>query len=165
MLDHQAKWFSITVYCHQLTFTQFLHVVLFKLKVNASFEGSRSKVRCFCHIVLCECSTFLTSTINVQTLVRQNNLSDRIIVIPGKVEEVEVPEKVDTIISEPMGYMLFNERMLESYLHAKKWMKPEGKEVLAYLYGSQTHGRTRPAAHFSHGPAWCRKHFFYISHL
>ncbi|GFN91332.1 histone-arginine methyltransferase carmer, partial [Plakobranchus ocellatus] len=62
-----------------------------------------------------------------ETLVRQNNLSDRIIVIPGKVEEVDVPEKVDTIISEPMGYMLFNERMLESYLHAKKWLKPDGR--------------------------------------
>ncbi|XP_059149432.1 histone-arginine methyltransferase CARMER-like isoform X1 [Physella acuta] len=62
-----------------------------------------------------------------ETLVRQNNLSDRIIVIPGKVEEVDVPEEVDTIISEPMGYMLFNERMLESYLHAKKWLKQEGR--------------------------------------
>jgi len=62
-----------------------------------------------------------------EKLVKQNNLSDRIIVIPGKVEEVEVPEKVDTIISEPMGYMLFNERMLESFLHAKKWLKPEGR--------------------------------------
>ena len=31
------------------------------------------------------------------------------------------------IISEPMGYMLFNERMLETYLHAKKWLKPGGK--------------------------------------
>jgi histone-arginine methyltransferase CARM1 len=30
------------------------------------------------------------------------------------------------IISEPMGYMLVNERMLESFLHAKKWLKPEG---------------------------------------
>lgn len=58
---------------------------------------------------------------------RNNNLSDRIIVIPGKVEEVDLPEKVDTIISEPMGYMLFNERMLESYLHAKKWLKQDGK--------------------------------------
>merc|ERR1719319_1675478 len=26
-----------------------------------------------------------------------------------------------------MGYMLLNERMLETYLHAKKWLKPEGK--------------------------------------
>ena len=31
------------------------------------------------------------------------------------------------IISEPMGYMLYNERMIESYLHAKKWLKPEGR--------------------------------------
>ena len=66
----------------------------------------------------------------VQALVQHNNLGQQIIVIPGKVEEVEVPEQVDTIISEPMGYMLFNERMLESYLHAKKWLKPGG-EVLA----------------------------------
>jgi histone-arginine methyltransferase CARM1 len=26
-----------------------------------------------------------------------------------------------------MGYMLLNERMLESFLHAKKWLKPNGK--------------------------------------
>lgn len=48
-------------------------------------------------------------------------------VIPGKVEEVSLPEQVDIIISEPMGYMLFNERMLESYLHAKKYLRPGGK--------------------------------------
>ncbi|KAG9340402.1 hypothetical protein JZ751_021515 [Albula glossodonta] len=43
-----------------------------------------------------------------------------------KVEEATLPEQVDIIISEPMGYMLFNERMLESYLHAKKFLKPNG---------------------------------------
>lgn len=64
-----------------------------------------------------------------QRLVHDNKLGGRIIVIPGKVEEVEIPEKVDTIISEPMGYMLFNERMLESFLHAKKWLKPDGKHI------------------------------------
>ena len=35
--------------------------------------------------------------------------------------------KVDIIISEPMGYMLLNERMLETFLHAKKFLKPNGK--------------------------------------
>uniref|UniRef100_A0A8C6U782 Histone-arginine methyltransferase CARM1 n=1 Tax=Neogobius melanostomus TaxID=47308 RepID=A0A8C6U782_9GOBI len=54
-------------------------------------------------------------------------LAGRVVVIPGKVEEVTLPEQVDIIISEPMGYMLFNERMLESYLHAKKFLKPNGK--------------------------------------
>lgn len=38
-----------------------------------------------------------------------------------------MPELVDTIISEPIGYMLFNERMIETYLHAKKFLKPGGK--------------------------------------
>ena len=48
-------------------------------------------------------------------------------VISGKIEEIDLPEKVDMIISEPMGYMLYNERMLETYLHGKKWLKPGGK--------------------------------------
>ena len=40
--------------------------------------------------------------------------------------QITLPEKVDIIVSEPMGYMLYNERMLESYLHAKKFLKPGG---------------------------------------
>lgn len=62
-----------------------------------------------------------------QKLVTANNLQDHIKVIPGKIEEIELPEKVDVIISEPMGYMLYNERMLETYLHAKKWLLSGGK--------------------------------------
>lgn len=64
---------------------------------------------------------------HAETLVFNNKLSDRITVIPGKIEEIDIPEPVDVIISEPMGYMLFNERMLETYLHAKKWLAPNGK--------------------------------------
>ncbi|XP_056262676.1 histone-arginine methyltransferase CARM1 isoform X2 [Pseudoliparis swirei] len=64
---------------------------------------------------------------HAEVLVNSNRLGDCVIVIPGKVEEVTLPEQVDIIISEPMGYMLFNERMLESYLHAKKFLKPNGK--------------------------------------
>ncbi|KAL4658076.1 histone-arginine methyltransferase CARM1, partial [Arapaima gigas] len=63
---------------------------------------------------------------HAEVLVNSNGLSDRVVVIPGKVEEVSLAEQVDIIISEPMGYMLFNERMLESYLHAKKFLKPSG---------------------------------------
>jgi histone-arginine methyltransferase CARM1 len=60
-------------------------------------------------------------------LVRTNNLSDKITVIPGKIEEIQLPEKVDVIISEPMGYMLVNERMLESYMYGRKFLKPGGR--------------------------------------
>lgn len=64
---------------------------------------------------------------HAENLVYHNKLSGKIVVIPGKIEEINLPEQVDVIISEPMGYMLFNERMLETYLHAKKWLSPGGK--------------------------------------
>jgi len=64
---------------------------------------------------------------HANTLIRNNNMQSKIKVIAGKVEEIDLHEKVDCIISEPMGYMLLNERMLESFLHAKKWLKPNGK--------------------------------------
>lgn len=70
----------------------------------------------------------------MKTLVDSNNLGDKIFVVPGKIEEIELPEKVDVIISEPMGYMLYNERMLETYLHAKKWLKPGGKLIYVLLF-------------------------------
>lgn len=60
-------------------------------------------------------------------LINANKLDDIISVISGKIEEIELPQKVDIIISEPMGYMLYNERMLETFLHAKKWLKDGGK--------------------------------------
>ncbi|CAH0383427.1 unnamed protein product [Bemisia tabaci] len=63
---------------------------------------------------------------HASTLVSSNNMKDKITVIAGKVEEIDLPEMVDIIISEPMGYMLYNERMLETFLHAKKWLKPGG---------------------------------------
>lgn len=62
-----------------------------------------------------------------ETIVRDNHLDDRIVVVKGKIEEIVIPENVDIIISEPMGYMLYNERMLETFLHAKKWLKPGGR--------------------------------------
>ncbi|CAL1295550.1 unnamed protein product [Larinioides sclopetarius] len=64
---------------------------------------------------------------HAETLVYHNKLSSNIVIVPGKIEEITLPEMVDVIISEPMGYMLFNERMLETYLHAKKWLVPNGK--------------------------------------
>uniref|UniRef100_A0A8B9UXY9 type I protein arginine methyltransferase n=1 Tax=Anas zonorhyncha TaxID=75864 RepID=A0A8B9UXY9_9AVES len=73
---------------------------------------------------------------HAEVLVKSNNLTERIVVIPGKVEEVSLPEQVDVIISEPMGYMLFNERMLESYLHAKKYLKPSGNMFPTIAFGA-----------------------------
>ncbi|KAE8076758.1 hypothetical protein FH972_015385 [Carpinus fangiana] len=56
------------------------------------------------------------------------SLSQRITVVKGKVEEVELPEKADIMISEPMGTLLVNERMLESYVIARdRFLLPNGK--------------------------------------
>lgn len=55
-------------------------------------------------------------------LVAANGCCDRITVIKGKMEEVQLPEKVDVVVSEPMGFFLVHERMLETFVSAgKKW--------------------------------------------
>ncbi|XP_062235959.1 protein arginine N-methyltransferase 6 [Platichthys flesus] len=60
-------------------------------------------------------------------IVRQNNLQDRVEVIRGTLETAELPEQVDVIVSEWMGYALLHESMLNSVLYARdKWLKPGG---------------------------------------
>lgn len=62
-------------------------------------------------------------------IIKQNGLEDRITVIKGKMEEIELPVKnVDIIISEWMGYFLLYESMLDSVLWARdKYLSPGGK--------------------------------------
>lgn len=56
-----------------------------------------------------------------------NNLEDRVEVIQGIMEEVVLPEKVDIIVSEWMGYCLLYESMLPSVIYARdRWLKPGG---------------------------------------
>ncbi|GLJ34684.1 hypothetical protein SUGI_0697540 [Cryptomeria japonica] len=60
-------------------------------------------------------------------VVKANNLSDRVIVLHGRVEEVNIEEEVDVIISEWMGYMLLYESMLSSVIIARdRWLKSGG---------------------------------------
>ncbi|KAL5144097.1 putative protein arginine N-methyltransferase 6 [Glycine soja] len=60
-------------------------------------------------------------------VVKANNLSDVIVVLHGRVEDVEIDEEVDVIISEWMGYMLLYESMLGSVINARdRWLKPGG---------------------------------------
>ncbi|XP_047328615.1 probable histone-arginine methyltransferase 1.3 [Impatiens glandulifera] len=64
-----------------------------------------------------------------QKLIAGNpSLAERITVVKGKVEEVTLPEKADILISEPMGTLLVNERMLETYVIARdRFLNPNGK--------------------------------------
>ena len=62
-----------------------------------------------------------------RTISEANGYGDRVEVIKGKIEEIELPEKVDIIISEPIGFLLVHERMLESYAAAReRFLKPGG---------------------------------------
>ena len=58
-------------------------------------------------------------------VVARNAFSSVISVLHGKMENLEIPEQVDTIISEWMGNFLLYESMLESVLLARdKYLKP-----------------------------------------
>jgi protein arginine N-methyltransferase 1 len=60
-------------------------------------------------------------------LVRSSNVSDLVKVLHSKVEEVEIPEPVDVILSEWMGSLLLKESMFDSVAYARdKWLKPGG---------------------------------------
>ncbi|KAK7273424.1 hypothetical protein RIF29_14473 [Crotalaria pallida] len=60
-------------------------------------------------------------------VVKANNLSDVVIVLHGRVEDVDIDEEVDVIISEWMGYMLLYESMLGSVITARdRWLRPGG---------------------------------------
>ncbi|MEL7036974.1 MAG: class I SAM-dependent methyltransferase [Cyanobacteria bacterium J06592_8] len=60
-------------------------------------------------------------------LVESSNVSDVVTILNSKVEEVEIPEPVDVIVSEWMGCFLLKESMFDSVAYARdKWLKPGG---------------------------------------
>ncbi|KAI3428836.1 hypothetical protein D9Q98_007653 [Chlorella vulgaris] len=64
---------------------------------------------------------------SAKRLVAAQGLEGSIEVIQGVIESVELPEKVDIIISEWMGYFLLRESMLDSVLVARdRFLKPGG---------------------------------------
>lgn len=64
---------------------------------------------------------------HAKTVADANGVGDIVEVIQATMEDVELPEKVDIIVSEWMGYMLLRESMLDSVLVARdRWLKPGG---------------------------------------
>lgn len=64
-----------------------------------------------------------------QLLIDRNQKEECVIeVVEKKIEDLRLEEKVDVLISEPIGTLLINERMLETYVFARDhFLKPEGK--------------------------------------
>ncbi|CAI8058127.1 Protein arginine N-methyltransferase 2 [Geodia barretti] len=79
-----------------------------------------------------------------ERVISHNSLSEKVSVIQTKAEDLELPEKVDLIVSEWMGTMLLFELMIESVLVARdKWLKPDGvmwpSEACLYLAPCSAH--------------------------
>ncbi|CAM0912722.1 unnamed protein product [Alopecurus aequalis] len=64
---------------------------------------------------------------HARELVRANGVADIVEVIQGTMEDIVLPEKVDVIISEWMGYYLLRESMFDSVICARdRWLNPGG---------------------------------------
>lgn len=64
---------------------------------------------------------------HARQLVAGNGMTDIVEVIIGSMEDIILPEKVDVIISEWMGYFLLRESMFDSVICARdRWLKPDG---------------------------------------
>lgn len=64
---------------------------------------------------------------HARVLVEANGVSDIVEIIQSSAEDIQLPCKVDIIISEWMGYILLRESMLDSVIRARnKWLKPDG---------------------------------------
>lgn len=63
-----------------------------------------------------------------KVIVKDNGFEGKIVLLKGKMEEVELPvPKVDIIISEWMGYFLLYESMLQTVLYARdRYLSPNG---------------------------------------
>ena len=77
------------------------------------------------HVIAVDMSTIIEKA---REIVKVNGMADKITLLQGKMEEVELPfPKVDIIISEWMGYFLLYESMLDTVLYARdKYLAPGG---------------------------------------
>ena len=77
------------------------------------------------HCYAVDCSAILEQA---RKIVKLNGFDDKITLIRGKMEEIELPvPNVDIIVSEWMGYFLLYESMLDTVLFARdKWLVKDG---------------------------------------
>ena len=54
-------------------------------------------------------------------LVKGNHMENVIEVVSGSLESSAIAERVDVIVSEPIGFLLVHERMLESFIASQKF--------------------------------------------
>src|SRR6185437_11750421 len=73
-----------------------------------------------------------------ERMMKSNGVDGRVAVVHGDLEDIDLPEKVDAIVSEWMGGLGVDENMLAPVVMARnRWLKPGGKmlpeRVTAFL--------------------------------
>lgn len=81
------------------------------------------------HVIGVDMSTII---LKAREIVEANGMSDKITLLQGKMEEVQLPfPEVDIIISEWMGYFLLYESMLDTVLWARdRYLRKDGKGLI-----------------------------------
>lgn len=82
------------------------------------------------HVYAVDCSSI---AMQARQIVEKNGFGpDKITVIQGKIEEIELPvSQVDVIVSEWMGYFLLYESMLDTVIYARdKWLVKDGTGIV-----------------------------------
>lgn len=65
-----------------------------------------------------------------EEIARANGYAERVVVLENRIEDVNLPEQVDLIISVFTGNLLYSEDLLPSLFHARdRYLKPGGKLV------------------------------------
>lgn len=102
---------------------------MFAARAGAKYVNRIAKL-CNCltsgprHVYGVDCSSIIEQA---GEIIKVNGFADKITLVRGKMEEIELPvEKVDIIISEWMGYFLFYESMLDTVLVARDRYLVEG---------------------------------------
>ncbi|XP_071960883.1 protein arginine N-methyltransferase 6-like isoform X2 [Antedon mediterranea] len=99
-------------------------------KVVADIGAGTGILSCFCvqagarKVYAIEASSIAK---RCEEVIKSNKMENKIQVINQRVEDVHLPEKVDVIVSEWMGYFLLYESMLNSVIYARdKFLKKNG---------------------------------------
>lgn len=100
---------------------------------------TKSELRFAASVRLCDLLSYAVEASpmanTAQRLAAANpSFGKRVVVLHRAVETVNLDhldgEKVDVLVSEPFGTLLFNERMIESYLFARdNFLKPGGTDT------------------------------------
>jgi SAM-dependent methyltransferase len=63
----------------------------------------------------------------IPMLAKANGVADRVTMLRGRIEDVELPEQADVLVSVFTGNLLFTENLMPSLYHARdRWLKPGG---------------------------------------